>query len=144
MIEDITLLMAEDDAGHAALITRSLRNAGLYPAFRYFRDGQSLLDFLLPKEREPGPAPTARHVLMLDIRMPKVDGIEVLRRIRAAPEIAGLPVIVLTTTDDPRDMVTCRELGCIDYVIKAVRPDRFRESMARLAAAIRSAAEGLR
>lgn len=139
MIEDTILLMAEDDPGHAALITRNLRNAGLAPAFRYFRDGQALLDFLLPQGARPNHDPTAPCVLLLDIRMPKVNGIEVLRRIRANPETAVLPVIMLSTTDDPRDMATCRELGCIDYVVKSVRPDRFRESMARLAAAIREA-----
>jgi CheY-like chemotaxis protein len=142
MTEATTLLMAEDDPGHAALITRSLRNAGLDPAFRYFRDGQALLDHLLPPGSQPGPGPTARCVLLLDIRMPKVDGIEVLRRIRATPETAELPVIMLTTTDDPRDIAACRALGCLDYVVKSVRPDRFRESMARLAAAIRRATDG--
>lgn len=142
MTEATTLLMAEDDPGHAALITRSLRNAGLNPAFHYFRDGQALLDFLLPPGSPPTPDPIPRYVLLLDIRMPKVDGIEVLRRIRTTPNTAKMPVIVVTTTDDPRDMATCRELGCIDYVVKSVRPDHFRESMARLAAAIRRVTGG--
>jgi CheY-like chemotaxis protein len=136
MTETVTILMAEDDPGHAALITRSLRNTGLTQPLVHFRDGQSLLDFLMPKGTEPVRESGASYVLLLDIRMPKVDGIEVLRLVRAHPELAAMPVIVVTTTDDPRDVATCRDLGCIDYIVKHVRPDRFREAMARLASAV--------
>lgn len=133
-----TLLMTEDDPGHAALLTRSLRNAGVDHPVLHFADGGAVLDFLLGRGAGPHRAPDARYVLLLDIRMPRVDGLEVLRTLRVSPATADLPVIVVTTTDDPRDIAACNALGCLDYVVKSVRPDRFRESMGRLAATIRA------
>ncbi|HOI10083.1 MAG TPA: response regulator [Myxococcota bacterium] len=134
-----TLLMTEDDPGHAALLTRNLRNAGVdHPVLR-FGDGGAVLDFLLGRGAGPHRDPDGRYLLLLDIRMPRVDGLEVLRTLRGHPATADLPVIVVTTTDDPRDIAACGALGCLDYVVKSVRPDRFRESMDRLAGAIRSA-----
>lgn len=137
-----TLLMADDDPGHAALITRSLRNAGLDQPFLYFRDGQAVLDFLAPGVGRPAaPALDTRYLLLLDIRMPKVDGIEVLRALRRGFGPSDLPVIVISTTDDPRDVASCMELGCLEYVVKSVQPQRFQESMARLVASIRRVVE---
>jgi CheY-like chemotaxis protein len=131
--------MTEDDPGHAALLTRSLRNAGLGHPVLHFSDGGAALDFLLGRGAGPHREPDGRYLLLLDIRMPRVDGLEVLRTLRASPATADLPVIVVTTTDDPRDIAACKALGCLDYVVKSVRPDRFRDAMARLVGAIRAA-----
>lgn len=73
--------------------------------------------------------------------MPKVDGIEVLRALRRGFGPSDLPVIVISTTDDPRDVASCMELGCLEYVVKSVQPQRFQESMARLVASIRRVVE---
>ena len=97
----VTIILAEDDPGHATLIRKNLERAGLVNPILHFEDGQQTLDFLFRQapspERTPGP-----YILLLDIRMPRVDGIEVLRRIKASEEMRNLPVIMLTTTDDPR------------------------------------------
>jgi CheY-like chemotaxis protein len=72
------------------------------------------------------------YLVLLDIRMPKVDGIEVLRRLKADPEFRKLPVIMLTTTEDSREVERCHELGCSVYIQKPVDYDRFAEAIRRL------------
>jgi CheY-like chemotaxis protein len=71
-------------------------------------------------------------VLLLDIRMPKVDGIEVLRQVKCDPELKKLPVIMVTTTDDPREIDRCHELGCSNYITKPVEYSQFVETIRRL------------
>ena len=130
---EVTLLIAEDDDGHAELIIDNLREAGLTNRIVRFGDGQEVLDFLM---RAPGSIEVrqekAAYLLLLDIRMPRVDGVEVLRRIKADPALHNLPVIMLTTTDDPREVQHCYELGCSCYITKPVDYDRFSEMLTRL------------
>ena len=72
------------------------------------------------------------YVLLLDIRMPKVNGLEVLQQIKSNPELRKMPIIMLTTTDDPREVVRCHELGCNVYIQKPVDYDKFSEAIRRL------------
>lgn len=126
------ILIAEDDEGHAILMRQNLALAGLENPIEHFRDGQAVLDFLFKRGsgrvRESG----VTYLVLLDIRMPKVDGIEVLRRIKADPELRKLPVIMLTTTDDAREVSRCHELGCSVYLQKPVDYEKFAEAMHRL------------
>ena len=123
-----TILIVDDDEGHAILIRENLQAAGLNNRIEHFRDGQAILDFFA--NRSPGTLET--FLVLLDIRMPKVDGIEVLRRLKADPELSKLPVIMLTTTDDSREVERCYELGCSVYIQKPVDYDRFAEAIRRL------------
>ena len=123
-----TILIVDDDEGHAILIRENLEAAGLSNRIRHFRDGQAILDFFF-KDR---PAPGDAFLVLLDIRMPKIDGIEVLRRLKADPGLRKLPVIMLTTTDDSREIVRCHDLGCNVYMQKPVDYDRFSEAIRRL------------
>jgi CheY-like chemotaxis protein len=123
-----TILIVDDDEGHAILIRENLEAAGLSNPIRHFRDGQAILDFFF---KDP-PRVSDTYLILLDIRMPKVDGIEVLRRIKADPALRKLPVIMLTTTDDSRDVVRCHELGCNVYMQKPVDYERFSEAIRRL------------
>src|SRR3954465_4380962 len=91
-----TILIVDDDEGHAILIRENLEAAGLKNKIEHFRDGQAILDFF----NQGRPSNTESYLILLDIRMPKVDGIEVLRRLKADPKLRNLPVIMLTTTDD--------------------------------------------
>jgi CheY-like chemotaxis protein len=97
-----------------------------------FCDGQEVLDFLFERTAEPRFEKDRPYLLLLDIRMPKVDGVTVLREIKAAPAIRKLPVIILTTTDDPREVERCHELGCNIYMQKPVSFDSFSTAIARL------------
>lgn len=126
------VLIAEDDEGHAILVQQSLRDAGLSNPIEHFPDGQEILDFLFCKTAQRQRRKDHPYVLLLDIRMPKVDGIEVLRRIKATEELKKIPVIMLTTTDDPREVNLCHELGCNVYIQKPVDYDKFLEAIRRL------------
>ncbi|HVZ64069.1 MAG TPA: response regulator [Lacunisphaera sp.] len=127
-----TILIVEDDEGHAILIRENLEMAGVRNPMRHFRDGQAILDFFFDADGRAIHRADGTFLLLLDIRMPKVDGIEVLRRIKADPELRSLPVIMLTTTDDSREVRRCHELGCNVYIQKPVDYDRFAEAIRRL------------
>lgn len=130
--EQLTILIAEDDDGHAKLIEMHLRESGLANPFVRFRDGQEVLDFLFRRgdgmQRRTGQS----YLLLLDIRMPKVDGVEVLRQLKADAELHKLPVIVLTTSDDPRAVEACYALGCNCFVTKPVEFAAFAETLRRV------------
>jgi len=132
MTEEVVIIIAEDDAGHARLIQKNLGRVGLHNPVQFFENGQDVLDFLF--RRGPGPhrkSDTA-YLLMLDIRMPKVDGVEALRQIKEDPSLRKLPVIMLTTTDDPREIERCHFLGCNSYIVKPVDYDKFAEAIKQL------------
>jgi CheY-like chemotaxis protein len=131
MTRDVIILIADDDLGHARLIEKNLRRAGLSNEIKRFADGQEILDFLFAENAEDMRA-DASYLLLLDIRMPKVDGVEVLRRIKADPEMRKIPVSMLTTTDDPREVERCHAFGCSNYLVKPVDYDKFSEAMKQL------------
>jgi CheY-like chemotaxis protein len=127
--ESINIVVVEDDDGHATLIERNLRRAGLTNTVVRLRDGQEALDYFF------GGTPHASEidsVLLLDINMPRVDGIDVLRRLKADARTATIPTIMLTTTDDPREIERCYQLGCNVYITKPVEYDAFIEAIRRL------------
>ena len=132
---EITVLIADDDDGHAMLIQEHLEDAGIHNPIMRFRDGAEAWAFLSGQGLAAGlPArdPDQSYMLLLDIRMPRMDGVEVLRRIKAHPELRALPVIMLTTTDDPREVAECYALGCNSYVTKPVIFEDFSEVIKRL------------
>ena len=128
----INIALAEDDDGHATLIQRNLERVGLVNGFTRLKDGQEALDFLLAQGAYAGRPVGEMTLLLLDINMPRVDGVEVLRRIKADPRTAPMPVIVLTTTDDPREIERCYRLGCNVYITKPVDYQAFIEAIHRL------------
>lgn len=132
MTENVKILIAEDDDGHAALIQRNLKRAGLLNEFQRFEDGQEVLDFLHGKVADPETQPGSAYLLLLDIRMPKVDGVEVLRQIKQAPALKRLPVIMITTTEDPREVARCHDLGCNSYLTKPIDYDDFMDAIRQL------------
>ena len=132
MTEEVVIIIADDDAGHARLIEKNFARVGLHNSIQRFENGQEVLDFLF--RRGPGPhrrSDTA-YLLLLDIRMPKVDGVEVLRQIKEDAALRKLPVIMLTTTDDPREIERCHSLGCNNYIVKPVDYDKFAEAIKQL------------
>ena len=128
----ITILLAEDDDGHAVLVERNLRRAGVSNRIERMRDGQDALDYLNSRGPHAGRLPDGPLLMLLDINMPRVDGVEVLRQLKEDPQTANLPVIMLTTTDDPREVRRCYDLGCASYITKPVEYDRFVEAIRRL------------
>jgi len=128
--ETVTIIVVEDDDGHATLIERNLRRAGLNNPFLRFRDGQEAVDYFFNPSRTD--ESITESVLLLDINMPRLDGIDVLRRLKADPRTALIPTIMLTTTDDPREIERCYQLGCNVYVTKPVEYESFIEAIRRL------------
>lgn len=132
MTQEVVIIIADDDLGHARLIEKSLKRAGLHNAIQRCENGQEVLDFLFRQGPGPHLKNNMSYLLMLDIRMPKVDGVETLRQIKEDNILRKLPVIMLTTTDDPREIERCHLLGCNSYIVKPVDYDKFAEAIAQL------------
>jgi CheY-like chemotaxis protein len=130
-VEPILIVLVEDDDGHATLVERNLARVGVANALLRLRDGQQALDFLGEQKNDPT-RKSQSILLLLDIKLPRVDGIEVLRQLKADPQTVLIPVIMLTTTDDPREIERCYELGCSVYITKPVDYQAFVEAINRL------------
>ncbi|MEE8358389.1 MAG: response regulator [Candidatus Hydrothermarchaeales archaeon] len=129
---EFTIILAEDDEGHAKLIMKNLKRAGIRNNILHFKDGDETLDFLFKRGSGPHRVSGKAYLLLLDIRMPKVDGVEVLKEIKKDPELRKTPVIMVTTTDDPREVERCHRLGCSNYIAKPIDYDKFIEAIRRL------------
>jgi CheY-like chemotaxis protein len=129
MSDKLTILIAEDDDGHAQLIQDRFESVGMINPLRRFRDGDEIWAYLTGGG---GLVPGQEYLLLLDIRMPGLDGVEVLRRMKADERLKTIPVIMLTTTDDPREIEHCYKLGCNNYLTKPVGFEKFAEVVRRL------------
>ena len=132
MNEEVIVLIVEDDDGHARLIEKNLRRASIENEMLRFTDGQQILDFLFCRGEGRKREQFTPYLLLLDIRIPKMDGIEVLRQVKQDEELRKLPVIMLTTMDDPHEVEVCHSLGCSNYIVKPVEFDKFAEVLNRL------------
>ena len=132
MINETVILIAEDDAGHFDLVKRNLWRSCVAQDIFHFKDGQDILDFLFKEGDGPHRIPDTCYILLLDIRMPKVDGREVLERLKNDEELRNIPVIMLTTTDDVMEIDKCYSLGCNFYVVKPADYNKFMESVHNL------------
>ncbi len=131
-MKNFTVVLGEDDDGHALLVRKNLERVGFGGTFVRLRDGREVVEYFKERElREAGGA-ARETLLLLDINMPQIDGIEALRHLRSNPGTARLPVIMLTTTDNPKEIARCYELGCNIYVTKPVVYEQFVDAIARL------------
>lgn len=132
MVEEVVILMAEDDEGHAGLIRRNLQRAGISNEIVHFKDGGEVIDFLKTSKEDIQNGMKKSFLLLLDIRMPKVSGVEVLKYIKADDDLKSMPVLMLTTTDDPKEVKRCHELGCSHYITKPIEYSAFVEAVKSL------------
>jgi CheY-like chemotaxis protein len=132
MANEVAILIVDDDEGHATLIEKNLRRALIRNEIVKFKDGQEILDFLFMKGDGPHRVFGKKYLMLLDIRMPKIDGVEVLRQVKQDEELSKMPVIMVTTTDDPREVEQCHSLGCSNYITKPVEYDKFVQVMEQL------------
>ena len=132
---DIIILVAEDDQGHFILTKHLLRNENIPNEIIWLSDGQKTLDFLKIQGQGAKRDPQRDYLLLLDIRMPKIDGFEVLSEIRQEPDLKEIPVILITTSDFPDNVTRCEELGCEGYMIKPLGQD-FINILERIGSAI--------
>ncbi|MBN2456891.1 MAG: response regulator [Sedimentisphaerales bacterium] len=132
MKKDMVILIAEDNAGHFQLIKKNLWLTCVDSDMLQFENGQEVLDFLFKTDTEVYLEDKKRYILLLDIRMPQVDGIEVLKRIKEDKELRKIPVIMLTTTSEAGMIRQCYELGCSYYMVKPVNYHHFMEAVQSL------------
>ena len=125
MHNEITILIAEDNIGHLALIKRNLKRAGVGGKVLTFADGQEMLEFIYTDGEVNIDLSSGKYLMILDIRMPKVDGIEVLQRIKGDNRLKQIPIVILTTTDDPLEIEMCYSYGCNIYINKPVQYEEF-------------------
>ena len=132
-MQNTSILLVEDNPDHEALTIRALKKAHVMNEIIVARDGAEALELLFGAEGESGrrPIPTPQLIL-LDLKLPKVDGLEVLRRLRDSARTKPVPVVVLTSSDEEGDVVTSYNLGANSYVCKPVDFVQFMEATKQL------------
>lgn len=124
----VTILMVEDDLGHARLIEKNIRRAGVLNEVIHAADGTTALEHL-----RKGLGPAHRPFLvLLDLNLPDMSGTSILEHLKSDPELRRFPVIVLTTTDDEREIQRCYDLGANVYITKPVDYDAFTTAIRQL------------
>ena len=126
----VTIVMIEDDEGHARLIERNIRRAGISNEIRHFADGTTALNFLF--EGAQGPLKNGPALILLDLNLPDMNGVDILAKIKAEPGLKRTPVVVLTTTDDKVEIQRCYDLGCNVYITKPVNYESFADAIRQL------------
>jgi CheY-like chemotaxis protein len=129
----LTILLAEDDDGHATLVRRNLQRSGVSAHAVHVRDGQELLDYLYRRNGGRDRTPHDALLILLDLNMPRLGGIDVLDRLKADDNLAHIPVFVLTTTDNPVELDRCYVHGAATCLVKPVDYGAFNEMIRRLA-----------
>ncbi len=129
----VELLLVEDDPNDLALGLHALNRYNVSNRIQVVRYGAEALDFIFctgaysERKIENGP-----KVILLDLKLPKIDGIEVLRRVKSDPRTRTIPVVVLTSSREDRDIIECYQLGVNSYIVKPVDFDQFTEAMRQL------------
>jgi two-component system response regulator len=132
-LNEVEILLVEDSLSDAELIIRALRKVNLANHVVHLKDGVEALDFIFAKgafsERDVKKVP---KVILLDIKMPRVDGIEVLRQVKSDPNTKLIPVVVMTSSKEEQDIVTSYQLGVNSFVVKPDEFDGFAKAVSEL------------
>jgi two-component system, response regulator len=127
------MLLVENDRGDAELALRALRRTNVTAHVDVVYDGEAALEFMLGSE----PSGTSRgeppSVIVLDLKLPKVDGLEVLERLKRDARTTGIPIVVLSSSREDRDIADSYRRGANSYVVKPIDPDEYEQAVARLA-----------
>ncbi len=128
--QPVNIIMIEDDDGHARLIERNIRRAGISNTIHHFTDGTSALDFIF--NGADGPVLNGPAMVLLDLNLPDMSGTDILTRIKSVDKLKRTPVVVLTTTDDKVEIQRCYDLGCNVYITKPVNYEAFADAIRQL------------
>ena len=131
-MNEVSILIVEDDDGHARLIAKNLKRAGISNRVTRVENGREALDFLFSEGAFAGQERPSPLLVLLDLNMPVMDGYQVLEKMKADPRTQKVPVVVLTTTDDAREVTRCYELGCSVYITKPVDYESFSSAIQQL------------
>lgn len=133
MTTDVEIVIVEDDPNDAELVTRALRKRNLANKLVVLKDGAEALDYLFSVGRYAGRSNnTDLRVVLLDIKLPKVDGIEVLRRLKQDEHTSKIPVVVLSSSKEERDLKNAYSLGANSYMAKPMKFDEFVKTVSDL------------
>ena len=128
----VSIIMVEDDEGHARLIEKNIRRAGVNNEIVAFRDGTSVLDYPFGADKTGRVSFGRSYLVLLDLNLPDMTGIDILARIKANEHTRRAPVIVLTTTDDQREIQRCYDLGANVYITKPLNYESFANAIRQL------------
>lgn len=129
--QSVGIVMIEDDEGHARLIEKNIRRAGILNDIKHFTDGTQALSYLF--EASDGPAKAGPALVLLDLNLPDMSGTDILAQIKAeGSPLKRTPVVVLTTTDDKVEIQRCYDLGCNVYITKPVNYESFAQAIRQL------------
>ena len=132
MATPVIIVMIEDDEGHARLIERNIRRSGVNNEIRPFSDGTSAVNYLFGKDGTGVQHKGQALLILLDLNLPDMTGIEILRQVKENKYLKSTPVVVLTTTDDSQEIKRCYELGCNVYITKPVNYESFANAIRQL------------
>lgn len=128
--QSVNIVMIEDDEGHARLIEKNIRRAGILNDITHFTDGTSAIDYLF--NSPDGPARNGPALVLLDLNLPDMSGTDILAKVKADNVLKRTPVVVLTTTDDKVEIQRCYDLGCNVYITKPVEYESFAAAIRQL------------
>lgn len=131
-IQAVTMLLVEDDAGHARLIEKNLRRANITNQIMQVSDGQQAIDYLFKEGRYAGSPHDPPLLVLLGLNLPVLNGYQVLKRMKADAATRRIPVIMLTTTDDAREITKCYDLGCNVYITKPIDYQQFSDAIRKI------------
>jgi CheY-like chemotaxis protein len=132
MSKPVTIIMIEDDEGHARLIERNIRRSGVNNEIVPFTNGTAAVDYLFGKDGDGLERKGEALLILLDLNLPDMSGFEILRQVKANKYLKCAPVVVLTTTDDSQEIRRCYELGCNVYITKPVNYESFANAIRQL------------
>jgi CheY-like chemotaxis protein len=132
MGKEVTIVMIEDDDGHARLIEKNVRRAGVSNDIVPFANGSDALDYILGKDRSGEASRDRSLLILLDLNLPDMTGVDILTRVKNNPHTKRVPVVVLTTTDDETEIQRCYDLGANVYITKPVDYENFANAIRQL------------
>jgi CheY-like chemotaxis protein len=127
--EPILVMLVEDNVDHAELVIRTLEEHRIANQVRHFLDGQSALDYLFRRGEYANETGSKPHVILLDLRLPRVDGIDVLKTIKENDALKTIPVVVLTTSEAEKDVARAYYNHANSYLVKPVGFEEFKKLM---------------
>lgn len=130
--QEVTIVMVEDDPGHAMLIEKNLRRAGIMNPIVGIDNGRKAIEYFSGTGEYAGQEIPGALLILLDLNLPELDGFQVLSQLKSNPKTKLIPVIILTTTDNPREIERGYELGCNVYVTKPVEYENFADCIRKL------------
>jgi CheY-like chemotaxis protein len=132
MSRPVSIIMIEDDEGHARLIERNIRRAGVNNEIVPFTSGTAASNYLFGSDGSGLQRKRDALLILLDLNLPDMGGIEILQRVKENKHLKSIPVVVLTTTDDSQEIKRCYELGCNVYITKPVNYESFANAIRQL------------